>query len=247
MVHISKAKIKFVQSLKRKKSRDKHGAFIVEGKKGIQTAINSGLQPHYITGLEEALTPFADVECFVATEQELRAMSQLHSVPRLLAVFPIWDLPPFQDAVIEKGVAIYVDRIQDPGNLGTIIRAADWFGARHILLSSGCADLFNVKTVQAAKGSLHAVTCYRAAWPLSNTIPTIALDMDGEPLHAINEIPPRMILVIGNEGQGVDTRILEECTKIVSIAGDTDRSAESLNAAMACSIALHQLTSAQIK
>lgn len=241
MTHISKAKIKYVQSLKRKKSRDQHGVFIIEGKKSIDTALDSGLKPHFIVGIESVINQFSTNLLLTATASEMQKMSQFNTPSSVLALFDQWSLTTFEQASMRSNYALYLDRIQDPGNLGTIIRTADWFGIRDVILSAGCADLFNAKTVQATMGSLHAVHFYRDDWPLTTTIDTMALDMHGAQINTFGP-PEQGILVIGNEGQGVLEAIKGECSQLIAIDGSSNRKAESLNAAMAGGIAMHWLT-----
>jgi TrmH family RNA methyltransferase len=136
---------------------------------------------------------------------------------------------------------LYLDTIQDPGNLGTIIRIADWFGIRDIVCSSGCVDQYNPKVVQATMASIARVNVYEDKddrWLFEQNIPIYAAALHGNDLYSF-EKTSRGILVIGNESKGIRSEFLQLTTNLVTIPRRGE--AESLNAAVATGILLSHL------
>ncbi|MBL7728364.1 MAG: RNA methyltransferase, partial [Dinghuibacter sp.] len=141
------------------------------------------------------------------------------------------------------GWAIALSGIQDPGNLGTIIRTADWFGITELICSTDCADVYNSKVIQATMGSFARVnityTQLEAYIPAQKNIPVYAAVLNGEPITGVDKAK-KGILVIGNESKGISEPVMNLCTHRVSIP--RKGGAESLNAAVACGILLANLT-----
>jgi len=238
---ISKVRIKFLNSLNLKKFRHEHKAFLVEGNKTVAELLSSGyyVQSLYATGswlqANRELTGNKKIEIFEATAEELKACSTHTQPDEVIAVASI----PASGAipVLEKGsLYLALDSINDPGNLGSIIRIADWFGIHQILCSEDCVDAYNPKTVSAAKGSL-----FRTGITYTNLqqvfvkggLPVYGALLEGENVYAQN-LGAKGILLIGNEANGISQALLPYITHPVSIP--SFGSAESLNAAMATAI-----------
>ena len=248
MDRISKAKIKHVQSLKHKKYRVKYEQYALEGDRACRSMIDNAMLPLFAvisTSGTSSIYHDATFPCYEADDRTMKTLSSLTSATDIIAVFP---LPPKQtvdDIPLGEQLVLFLDRIQDPGNLGTILRTADWFGVEYIVLNQGNADPYNPKVLQAAKGShgaLCIVDCEFDALEarLSNHI-KIGLDMNGHSISSLSLGRP-MILTIGNEGQGLAQTIKASLDYTVSITGAKKRVAESLNAGIAGAIALDRLT-----
>ncbi|HRZ77140.1 MAG TPA: RNA methyltransferase, partial [Bacteroidales bacterium] len=174
-------------------------------------------------------------------EDQMRRVSALASPSPALGVFRI--PPPLpENAPLSKGPALYLDGIRDPGNLGTILRVADWFGIPEVILAPDCVDLFNPKVVQASMGSIARVRVrvmdYDALSRFSPKRPLIGTAMDGMDLYS-TAIPPEAIVVIGNESHGIRDGLMPLLQRSLRIPphAEADRPmAESLNAAIAAAI-----------
>ena len=239
---LSKTEIKYIQSLAQKKSRDSEDVFIMEGKKMVQEVLTEF--PHQIIRLygtasfykQLSLQP-VEKNMVLITDTELEQISVLQT-PNL-AVAIVKKLPA---SIIDKNKwLIALDAIRDPGNLGTIIRIADWFGISQILCSVDCADVYNPKTVQASMGSILRVAVIQGN--LQEVLPKCP-----QPVYAatLGGIAAQKIsfeqtgtLLIGNEARGVATELLKFVNTEVSIPSFGH--AESLNAAIAAGILLWEI------
>jgi len=237
-----KSQVKYIQSLRHKKFRDTEGVFVAEGPKLVQELLQSS-NTVVINGfatrdwLIENETLLREKNAFAeAGIQELERISFLSSPAKVLAVFR---KPVFPDPVKPSGITLLLDNIQDPGNLGTIIRTADWFGVKRIICSPDTADLFNPKVVQSTMGSIIRVEVlyqdlmeYLKVHP---AIPTFAAVLDGEALSEPVRISEAIIL-IGNESRGIRPELSILADKRIRIPGSGP--ADSLNAAVAAGIIL---------
>jgi TrmH family RNA methyltransferase len=173
------------------------------------------------------------------SNKELERISHLSSSNKVLAVvkMPNYEFQKYGDFVIA------LDTIQDPGNLGTIIRLCDWFGIREILCSKDCVDQYNSKVVQASMGSLSRVKLnYCDLKKVLNSMKEysiISMEMEGEDIKELVDIDKKVI-VLGNEGNGISSEILQLSNKKITIKKSKNSKAESLNVANACAIALHR-------
>ncbi|MES2646010.1 MAG: RNA methyltransferase [Bacteroidota bacterium] len=241
---LSKLEVKYIQSLSDKKSRTVLKQFIAEGPKIVADLLNE--YPSYIVCIYGTKSWFDKNENLpknIATREiesfELDKISALQTPQDVLAVMsmPENELIPFQ-----KGKwLLMLDGIQDPGNMGSIIRIADWFGIGAIYCSTGTADIYNPKVVQAAMGSLLRITvCYGDfdAWLQQTGIPVYATLLEGENIYTASPLPPG-IVIIGNEGKGIRPSMVTKTTKSLTIP--KIGKAESLNAAVATGIVLAQL------
>jgi TrmH family RNA methyltransferase len=237
-----KSQVKYIQSLGHKKFRDAEGAFIAEGPRLVKELLESpniSLINGYATKdwlLEnEALTAGGRAFTEVGVP-ELERISFLSTAAKVLAIFR---KPVFPAVEKPEGITLLLDDIQDPGNLGTIVRTADWFGVRRVVCSSATADLFNPKVVQSTMGSIARVeVLYQDLvqyLDLHPGVPLFATVLDGEPLDQQKKIAEAMVL-IGNESRGIRQELVDRARYRIRIPGHG--SAESLNAAVAAGIVL---------
>ena len=243
MEPLSKARIKLIQSLQHKKFRLKYDKFIVEGLKITKELVEEKpfmveevyiSNPDYQSILEEIMD--AERLCQV-TPQQMHQISQMSTPPGVLAVCSL----PHESALPESisGLRIfYLDSIRDPGNLGTILRIADWFGLDFVLLSPDCVDIYNHKVLQASMGSALRVK--------TTTIDKVGLmaiaegklyvcDAEGKSINAMSP-PSEGIIVLSNESLGVSTDIMHQVKELIAIPGEHSLGAESLNVASAAAI-----------
>ena len=234
-----KSKIKYIQSLGEKKFREKEGLFVAEGPKIVKELLKAEFEVHEIYALREWLDEnnkfIKSGETFEITEAELKAISFMTTPQSVLALVKM----PVTNTFVTKGKLILaLDGIQDPGNLGTIIRTADWFGMQHIICSKDCADVYNPKVVQATMGSIARVNViYTDLYPWlqkEKDSSIYAAVLQGKDLKKI-EIKTGIIL-IGNESKGIRSEILGLANEKITIPGIGK--AESLNAAVATGIIL---------
>jgi len=239
---LSKKEIKDIQSLSHKKFRDALNLFVVEGPKIVHELIQ--LIPQQIERIyavkewksaNESLLQKVNVT--VVEDLELERLSQLQTPNLVIAV--VKKLPSVKpDAT---SFLLYLDTIQDPGNFGTIIRIADWFGIKSIVCTNGCADLYNSKVVQSTMASIARVNVYydeKEEWLKEQKVAVFAATLHGKPLYEQRKTESG-ILIIGNESKGIREEILQYATEQITIPKRGE--AESLNAAVATGIILSHL------
>ena len=236
---MTKAEIQLVRSLADKRGRAEHGLFLAEGEKLIGELRASHLRVRRIYALEGI---FAGEEVEVVTPRDMERLSQLKTPSNSLALV---EIPHYRlkTADLRGQLTLALDEVQNPGNVGTIIRLADWFGIRDILCSEGTADCFNPKVVQATMGAILRVRVhYTPLAPLlaeaaAGGIPVYGTFLEGENIYT-EELSPTGIVVMGNEGRGVTEAVARSVTRKLFIppwpAGR--RGSESLNVAMATGI-----------
>jgi TrmH family RNA methyltransferase len=229
---VSKSQIKFVRQLAQKKQRDQHDLFVAEGHKVVQEFINENYQLHQL--FTSDLSLFSSHKAIIVVSHlEMKAMSALKTPSDALAVFA----KPNEQTLSQSKLILALENIQDPGNLGTIIRLCDWFGIEDIVCSSDTVDCYNPKVIRSSMGSLARVQVFYKdlhAWLVGmQDCQIVATAMDGQSLYEFAFDSPT-VLVIGNEGRGLSIKIQELATNVVSIP--RYGGAESLNAAMAAGI-----------
>lgn len=242
-----KSQIKYIQSLGQKKFRDAENVFVAEGPKIVKELINgSGTQPVTLFAVKDWIDlnvqwvrSHGSQQLIEITQFELERLSGLSTPNMVLGIF---QKPGFAPPSFNKKINLILDKIQDPGNLGTIIRIADWFGLNQIVCSKESADAFNAKTIQASMGSICRVSVlYEDLLPFlkaHDQIPRYATVLGGSNLFEMGPMEEGMIL-IGNESQGLDPELVRICGHRLSIPGKGR--AESLNAAIATGIILSHL------
>lgn len=238
---LSKSEVKYIQSLGQKKNRDATGLFIAEGPKLVAELLSFDaqcIQQLYATGAWIRDHASMQLPVKEVTEAELQRISQLTTANKVLAVVRQF---PQSAPIATKGWTLMLDGIRDPGNLGTIIRLADWFGIRHLVCSEDAADCYNPKVVQATMGSIARVNIVYAN--LSSLVPTTQLPVVATTLHGTDvrqfRFPESGILIIGNEAEGVRSDLMQMVNAEVMIP--RFGAAESLNAAIATGILLWEL------
>jgi len=231
---ITKNQIKFIKSLSLKKKRIKEQLFIAEGEKVVSELLRSDFEIKNIYATKE--WEVSNDNITQISNAELQKISNLKSPNKVLAVVQ------FKNHKIIKhdGITLVLDEINDPGNLGTIIRICDWFGVKQIICSKNTVDIFNPKVVQSAMGSTFRVKVNYTDLVnyLSDiTTPIYGAFMDGKNLKEV-KLPKSAHLVMGNEANGISAEINKLITDKVAIK-NIGKSAESLNVAVATSILLH--------
>jgi len=239
---LSKNEIKDIQSLSHKKHREARDLFVAEGPKIVAELVQiAPQQVQKIYAIDEWLQEHPEMENLAAriTQQELERISALQTPNQVLAVLKKFESKPPP----RKGFVLYLDAIQDPGNFGTIIRTADWFGVTQIVCGPGCADLYNPKVVQSTMASIARVPVFydeEGTWLNDLSLPVYAAVLGGSNLHEVQK-PKDGVLIIGNESKGVSRELLQRATHRITIPGKGK--AESLNAAVATGIILYHLLS----
>ncbi len=233
---LSKNRIKQLRKLHTKKHRDATGHFIVERLKAIEIFLQAGYRPVEFYVLE-GVHPPGEIPYETVTKGELKQISALKSPYDALAVFkkPAWQ-PDFERSFL------YLDHINDPGNLGTIIRTADWFGMRQVVCSPGSADVFNPKAVQATMGALANVKVfYMQPDDFFNQVkhPVWAADMRGQNVFTLHW-PEEFVLVMGNEANGISASLKKYIQRRITIPHAADKRTESLNVAISASVIMAQ-------
>lgn len=244
-ITLSATRLKEIAALKLKKHRQKYDKFLAEGEKISLESIHSAA--HWVKAIIATPDwldkhPFRPEEntfqTLIATADQMKKLSSLSNPPAVMVLMikPVMD----QNLFTSASSFIFCDDIQDPGNLGTIVRIADWFGIDAVLCSKGCVDIFNSKSIQATMGSfLRVPVFYDSAESfkrkLSADFNFVAADMQGQDAITF-DWPEKTVLVIGNEGHGLNPAVSALCTRTVSIKRAADSSAESLNAAISTGI-----------
>jgi TrmH family RNA methyltransferase len=240
-----KQKVKYIQSLGQKKFREREGLFIAEGPKIIKELLEDGAANiKEIYAVKEWIIENKDlldkVQVIEITEIELEKISQLTTPNKVIAV--VKQFNPDEKITTEGKITLALDAIQDPGNLGTIIRIADWFGIEQIVCSNGCAEVYNPKVVQATMGSIARIKIIYtdlSIWLRQQKKTKIyAAMLDGKDVTKINPVE-EAIIVIGNESKGIHEELFQFVNEKITIP--QKGKAESLNAAVATGIILSHI------
>jgi len=236
---ISKNQLKLITSLSQKKYRQKHNLFIAEGVKVLNELLNSPFEIETLFCTDDFETTISEKKVVRISETELKKVSTLKSPNKALGIFKI----PKEKALQNYGLTIALDAINDPGNLGTIIRLCDWFGVAQIVCSKDTVDCYNQKVVQASMGSLTRVSIHYTDlenYITKSNLDTFIADMDGENIYK-TKLPKEGILIMGNEANGVSEEIKSLLQYKISIPrfGETQET-ESLNVATATAILLSE-------
>ena len=239
---ISKAKIKFIKSLQLKKNREQTHLFLAEGYKLVGELL-AKQRAHTIVATHEWIENQSCVqanEVIEVTQEELKKVSLLQHPQQVLGVFPFFQTG--DDTIDVSALTLMLDGVQDPGNLGTIIRIADWFGINDIFCSHETADLYNPKVVQATMGSitrvrLHYVSLVSVLKQLPEDYPIYGTLLEGNNIYN-EQLSTNGLIIMGNEGNGISTEIRQLVShplRIPNYPPDT-ATAESLNVAIATAI-----------
>ena len=237
---LSKAQNKYIRSLTQQKFRNEYKVFIAEGAKIALEWLSGNAGVQMIIATKEwadmhlpEISKHPEAELHIVKDSELAALSALQTPNQVMLIVPV---PANSSMPVLKDWSIALDDIQDPGNMGTIIRIADWFGIRNIICSPGCVDVYNPKVVQSAMGGHLRVNIYETDLvPLLTAIaiPKIAATLNGENVYNMKRMDAG-ILIIGNESKGVSPEVLSVATKKITIP--RKGGAESLNAGVSAGI-----------
>ena len=245
---ISKNQIKFIRQLEQKKFRRREGLFVAEGTKVVGDLL-AHYTPHAVFATDEWLKDHASENCHLSsvitevTDEELCRLSFLQHPQQVLGLFPIPSTAPanYPLSIVNCQLSIALDGIQDPGNLGTIIRIADWFGIEQIICSEDTVDAWNPKVVQATMGSIARVNIiYNNLLEFLDTLPAdypvYGTLLDGDNIYT-QPLTPHGLIVMGNEGNGISPEIRQKVNRRLFIPSyRTDDTAESLNVAIATAV-----------
>lgn len=241
---LSKNEAKYIQSLGHKKRREEERLFLIEGNKMVAELLEH--YPQQIVRLYATKTFYSNhlsanqiPQHSVVTDDELARISQLQTPNQALAVVHCFSEKEWEPK--NESWTLALDGIRDPGNMGTIIRMADWFGINTIICSPDCADIYNPKVVQATMGSIMRVSIIEkdlTAFLSDQMLPVVGAVLGGKELSSF-EFPKKGIVVIGNEANGIRENIQSFLTEKLTIPRFGE--AESLNAAIATSIFLWEL------
>ena len=236
---ITKNQIKLITSLQQKKNRNLHNLFFAEGEKVIRELLNSKFELEHLYFTENIFDDLTLNNATEITSSDLDKITALSTANNCLAIFKQSKEMP----VLDCKITLVLDKIQDPGNLGTIIRLCDWFGIYQIVCSIDTADYYNPKVVQATMGSLTRVNinyCDLDRYLSSAKLPVFGTFMDGENIYKTN-LPDAAILIMGNEANGISENIEKYINRKITIPrfGDFQKT-ESLNVANATAIVLSE-------
>ena len=242
---ISKNEIKHLKALSTKKQRRLSGTFLVQGEKNALELLDSTLKIEKLYVTERFAGHYSDKltghDVSLVTEDELTKASSINSNNAAIAIV---QQPKYRiaDALSsDSGLIIALDDVNDPGNLGTIIRLADWYGVKHIVLSEMTADIYNPKTISATMGAFTRVqthrTCLRRFLDDTNK-PILGAFLDGNNIHTSQSVN-NAVIVMGNESHGISNEISKYVTDKITIPSYGQ--SESLNVAMATGIILDNI------
>lgn len=237
---LSKAQIKYIQSLQHKKNRQKSSQYVAEGDKIVQELLQAGMPIKGLYATADWLEQHNHLlgklsgAVIIVDASVLKQLSSLTTPNRAMALL---DMPPAIDPLPAPGTVVFaLEAIQDPGNMGTLIRIADWFGIGQIICSPDCVDVYNPKTIQATMGSIVRVRI--AEYDIKellrqSPVPSYAATLHGKNIAGFPVIKEGIIL-IGNEGRGLSEDVIAMATHRITIP--RLGGAESLNAAVAAGI-----------
>ena len=243
---ISKNRISQIRKLHAKKFRDEEGLFLVEGYKCVEMLCASDFVVEEIFATENAIreneTWLKNKEITTVTAEEMSRISTMQTPPELLAIA---QQRPDKEEIPDSNPVLSLDHISDPGNLGTIIRTADWFDIQHIVCSPDCVEFYNPKVIQATMGSFTHVHIHKRSLPEflqqeSTHRRILGTFLNGESIRDFTFMP-NDIVVIGNESNGISDEVAKVVTNRITIpsAAQGRETAESLNAGIAAAVVMY--------
>ena len=245
---LGKAKIQLIRSLEQKKFRAQYGLFVMEGDKAVRELLISALTTEYLLAKPAWLEQFGSLSAkanrvIEISDRELSQISFLKTPNQAIALAKIPEYT-FDARELSDCLSLYLNRVQDPGNLGTVIRLADWFGIRHVCYDEGCADPFHPKTVQSSMGSIIRVKTYQIDESIFQQmkthdpdIPVYGTFLDGENLYRM-PLSSQAMIVMGNESKGISDGVAQYVNQRLRIPSypPDEPTTESLNVATAAAI-----------
>lgn len=247
---LSKAQISLITSLQNKKYRKQQGLFIVEGIKSVKEFMASSYQVESIFYTDDANTKVGkishNIKSHELTEAEFQKISTLKSPQGILALVKLPKQQQIDIHELRNCYNIVLDDVQDPGNLGTIIRTAEWFGIKHIICSIGTVDAYNPKVVQATMGSLARIQVHYVnlhEFISSTDLPVYGALLNGQSIYQ-TEWRSEGLIIMGNEGNGISAELIDLIDQAVTIPRIGQ--AESLNVAVATTIFCSEIARVQL-
>ena len=245
---LSKSRLKYIQSLAHKKFREASREYIIEGPKMLEEFLINRPElineiyalDTWVDGSKRLLSSVDPSKIQIISDIELEKVSVLSTPNQVLALVKKFDMPDFP--ILKDHFTLVLDNIQDPGNLGTIIRTADWFGISQVVCSNESADVYNPKVVQSTMGSILRVQVFYLdieSWiSKQKGIPVFCTALEGKNLFDMQPVEEGL-MIIGNESKGVRPSVMNAATEKITIP--RYGGAESLNAAVAAGIVIAQL------
>lgn len=231
--------IKLLNQINQKKNRLELGLFAAEGIKSVRELIEGGMVLKYLFATSEYENNFHSEALVTVDAATLKKLSNLKTPSGVLGVFEI----PQKPSLIRSGLTLVLDEINDPGNLGTIIRLCDWFGVDQLVCSNNTVDCYNPKVVQASMGSLARVSivyCDLEEFLKNDGRPVYGTFLKGNSIYQC-DLKPDMILIMGNEANGISSGIEKLVTDRITIPGfGKEHKTESLNVATATAVILSE-------
>jgi RNA methyltransferase, TrmH family len=251
---LNKARINFIISLQKKKAREEEQLYVIEGDKLVREFLEAGVNVRMLVAKPEFLNSLPQVhkggiaEIISASYEELKKISTLKSPHNALAVIEMPEIKADQPS-FKKSLTVVLDTVQDPGNLGTIIRAAAWFGIKNIYCSPDCVDVFNPKVIQASMGAiLHVNVFYtdlRAFLEIAanSKIRVFGAMIEGESIYSY-KLDNHGIILLGNESKGISEELMPYITDRIMIPkfAVEGTGIDSLNVSMAASVIFSEFT-----
>jgi len=233
---LTKAGLQRLRALREKKHREELGLFVVEGEKVVAELLAAKFAFEEIY----ATPAWTGPQTTTVTDEEMARASHFPTPSAVLAVGKI-TRTPLASGALDRGLTLALDGVQDAGNVGTLLRIADWFGLDRVVLSPDCADLFHQKVINASMGSFARVKAHTAdlaAFLATVKVPVLGCDLQGDDVHLLPVLKDAVIIV-GREGSGLSAAVKKRVTGFVTIP--RFGGAESLNAAVAAAIVCDNL------
>ena len=245
---LSKQVTKIVQNLEKKKFREKYNLFKIEGEKLVGELLHSPLKIHSLIAfpswLEQNKKALSNVNIIEADEREMHGISNFQSLPEVIALAEI-PVHIYRKEEVLDSLSLVLNGIQDPGNLGTILRVADWFGIGNIFCDADCAGVYNPKCVQASMGAIFRVKTFYTDLPVllselkQEGLPVFGTFLDGKNIYT-TALSTRGLIVMGNEGISAEIEALTGQKLTIPSFARNSESTESLNVGVATGIILSE-------
>ncbi len=257
---LTNAQVKQIRGLQQKKFRYEFGEYLIQGEKIVLEALQAETMPKLIIGNEAWINAHESMlkpsDFVIANEKQLSQISSLKTPAPVVAIMPMENATKFSSDTFDGELVLALDFVQDPGNFGTILRIADWYGVRHIICSENTVDYTNPKVIQSTMGAflrvkihylnlMPFISDYKSHFP---DYPVLGSFMNSDNMLELNPVQYGM-LVMGNEGNGISPEIDALCTLRIAIPGypGNNHGMESLNVATATAVLLSELRRPFIK
>lgn len=245
-MNLSNTKTALFSRLGSRKQREKLGLFMAEGEKCVADTLPF-FTPEAIIVLEEQvkeIDKYAGMPVFTIGQADMRKISQFQTLPDVIAIYRMLQETKLDTTLLSNSLTLMLDAVQDPGNLGTILRIASWFGIQQVVLGTGCADPYNPKAVQSSMGAIGMIRIIQAdLLPIIDAhqeIPVCGTLLDGENIYNA-ELKLPAFVVMGNEGNGLSEEVRKRVTQPLLIPSfASGPHAESLNVAAATAITVSE-------